>query len=350
MSSLAGRAWSLADLARRFELELSPAEAGAVSVHGLASVAQATPGTLAPLLSSSPRRRAEALASAASAFLVDRPFDQLARPQLVAAEPRRALAALLELFAPVVSRRAGVHRSAVVEAGARISTDAWVGPFCYVAAGARVGAGCQLESHVHLGAGAQLGEGCQLGPHSAVLAGCVLGRDVEVGAGAIIGSAGFGFALGPDGPERLRSLSTVELGDEVAVGANSCVDRGTLAPTRVEAKAKIDNLVQLGHNVEVGSASLICAQAGLAGSVVVGQGALLGGQAGVADHLTIGERARVAAKAGVIGDVAADQSVAGYPARPRARWAREAALLAQLDQLRARVATLETARGAGDDG
>ncbi|PID38328.1 MAG: UDP-3-O-(3-hydroxymyristoyl)glucosamine N-acyltransferase [Deltaproteobacteria bacterium] len=345
---------SLLELARRFGLQLCSSERErATLIHALAPLDQATAGTLAPLLSCGPRRRAQARSSAASAFLLDRHLPELDRPQLVAAEPRRVLAALLEHFAPPPKLRAGVHRSAVIERRARIAADAWVGPFCYVASGARIGAGCQLASHVHIGEGAKLGARAQLGPHSAVLAGCVLGEGVEIAAGAVIGGEGFGFTAGPGAGLaganllRLRSLSHVELDDGVAVGANSCVDRGTLSPTRVAAGAKIDNLVQLGHNVQVGPWAVICAQAGLAGSVVVGAGAQLGGQAGVADNRSIGAEARVAAGSGVIGDVAEGQSVAGYPARPRGRWAREAALLSQLDQLRQRVVELER-RGQDD--
>ncbi|MCK5796253.1 MAG: UDP-3-O-(3-hydroxymyristoyl)glucosamine N-acyltransferase [Deltaproteobacteria bacterium] len=345
-SSRARPPFSLATLARRLGVALGSEAQGATLIAGLASLTGARVGDLAPLLSSD--RMADARSSLASAFLVPSFLPALGRPQLISDDPRRSFAELLEVFAPPRRVLRGVHPSAVVDAGAEVSKDAWVGPFCYVAQGARVAAGCSLMSHVHVGEEAVLGEGCELGPHSTVLARCRLGADVILGAGTVIGGDGFGFALDREGnPLRLRSLSTVELSDAVEVGAHSCVDRGTLDATRVGARAKIDNLVQVGHNVEVGEGVLICAQAGLAGSVHVGAGATLGGQAGIADGLRIGARAKVAAKSGVIGDVDDGAVVAGYPARPRTRWAREAALVAQLDDLRRVVRRRSAEAGPG---
>jgi UDP-3-O-[3-hydroxymyristoyl] glucosamine N-acyltransferase len=176
-----------------------------------------------------------------------------------------------------------------------------------------------------------IGEGCTLGPGVILLPRVRLGNRVTVGAGAVIGDAGFGFAPGPGGALRaIPHLGGVVIEDDVFIGALSTIAAGTLSPTVVRRSAKLDAQVHVGHNCEIGEGAIIAAQSGLAGSVTVGRGALLGGQVGVADHLVIGDGARVAAKSGVIGDVPPGATVAGYPAVDRQRWLRGLAELYRL--------------------
>ncbi|MBN2344217.1 MAG: UDP-3-O-(3-hydroxymyristoyl)glucosamine N-acyltransferase [Deltaproteobacteria bacterium] len=228
---------------------------------------------------------------------------------LVSPQPIVALATLIELFYPTASIPSGVHPSAVVEAGSEVH------PSVYVGAGAVVEAGVSV------------GEGTIIGPRVVVHRNTHIGKYVVIGSGAVIGYDGFGFVPVDNGILKIPQVGGVQIGDFVEIGANSCIDRGTLGDTVVGAGTKIDNLVQIGHNVKIGKNVIIAAQTGLAGSTILADGAMLGGQVGVADHLRIGVGARVGAKSGVIGDVADGDTVSGYPAMSRWQWLRVIAKL-----------------------
>ncbi len=172
------------------------------------------------------------------------------------------------------------------------------------------------------------GEGTIVGEHAVLFDRVVIGRNVEIGAGAVIGAPGFGWATGPRGDvRRVPQIAGVVIEDDVSIGPLCTIDAGTLSPTRIRRGAKLDAHVHVGHNGEIGEGSILAAQCGLAGSVVIGRGVLVGGQAGFADHVRVGDGARVAAKSGVIGDVPPGAVVAGYPAVPRTRWLRALARL-----------------------
>jgi UDP-3-O-[3-hydroxymyristoyl] glucosamine N-acyltransferase len=178
---------------------------------------------------------------------------------------------------------------------------------------------------------ATMGDQAKVGPNVVLLARVVVGRNVEIGAGAVLGSPGFGWATAPDGrTRRVPQLGGVVIEDDVSIGPLCTIDAGTLSPTRIRRGAKLDAQVHIGHNVEIGEGTLVAAQAGFAGSVRVGRGVLVGGQAGIADHVAVGDGARIAAKSGVIGDVPAGAIVAGYPAVSRGRWLRALARLYRL--------------------
>jgi UDP-3-O-[3-hydroxymyristoyl] glucosamine N-acyltransferase len=172
------------------------------------------------------------------------------------------------------------------------------------------------------------GEALRIGEHAVILDRVVIGRNVEIGAGAVIGAPGFGWATGPHGEvRRVPQLAGVVIEDDVSIGPLCTIDAGTLSPTRIRRGAKLDAQIHVGHNADIGEGSILAAQCGLAGSVVIGRGVLVGGQAGFADHVRVGDGARVAAKSGVIGDVPPGAVVAGYPAVPRTRWLRALARL-----------------------
>jgi UDP-3-O-[3-hydroxymyristoyl] glucosamine N-acyltransferase len=175
---------------------------------------------------------------------------------------------------------------------------------------------------------ATYGPGTVRGEHAVLFDRVVIGRNVEIGAGAVIGAPGFGWATGPRGEvRRVPQLAGVVIEDDVSIGPLCTIDAGTLSPTRIRSGAKLDAHVHVGHNAQIGEGSILAAQCGLAGSVVIGRGVLVGGQAGFADHVVVGDGARVAAKSGVIGDVPAGAIVAGYPAVKRTRWLRALARL-----------------------
>ena len=229
---------------------------------------------------------------------------------LVHRHPVVAFAAMIDLFYPESKEPAGIHPSAVVHAAARIHPSVVIGPRAVV------------ES------GVVIGENSIVGPGAILCEGAILGCRVRIGPGAVIGYEGFGFIPSSDTPIKIRQVGCVVIEDDVEIGANTCIDRGTLGATVIGAGSKIDNLVQVGHNARIGRGVLIAGQAGLAGSVTVGDGVLIGGNAGIADHVTIGSSARIAAKSGVVGDIPAGATVAGYPAMERLRWLRSMAVVA----------------------
>lgn len=289
-----------------------------------------------------------ARASRAGAILVARPTDGLAADQLVVAKPPLALARLLELFHPATPVVPGIHPTAVVASDAEIADDAEVGPYAVIGTGARIGSGVVIGAHVVIGDGCVVGDGTVLHPHVVLYRRTRLGARVEVHAGVVLGADGFGYATDRGVHHKIPQVGDVEIGDNVEIGALTAIDRALLGSTRVGAGSKIDNLVQVGHNVEIGPASILCGQAGVAGSARLGAGVVLAGQVGVAGHLTVGDGVQVASKSAVYDSVAPGQAVAGVPAGPIGRWRRQQALLRRLEGLFRRVRTLE--RRAGLEG
>ncbi len=231
-------------------------------------------------------------------------------------DPALALIPILEALVPRRRARAGVHPTAVVESGASVDPTAEVGPYAVLEAGSRVGAGAILGSHVAVGRGAEIGEGVWLHPHVVVYDGVRIGPRSEVHSGTVLGADGFGYAPSPTGIRKIPQVGTVEIGADVEIGANSCVDRASLEVTRIGDGTKVDDLVMVGHNCVVGRHGFICAQVGLAGSTVVGDGVILGGQAGAAGHLRIGNGVKVGAQSGVNVDVPDGENINGSPHLP----------------------------------
>ena len=260
--------------------------------------------------------------------------------RVVVADPYRAFARIMQHWHPSVTpdpgvdSRAWVAPDAVVE-GARVEAFAWVGP------GAVVGPGSWLQSGAVVGAEAMVGRDCRLMPHAVVMDGCTLGDRVWLNPGAVVGGEGFGFAPSPDGHLKIPQAGSVCVGDDVEVGASSCIDRAALDTTRVRAGAKLDNLVQVGHAADVGRHSLLVAFSGVAGSAQLGKGVVLAAKAAVLGHLSIGNGARVGVASAVTSDVDAGAEVTGVPAIKHARWRRAATAFGDLDQLTKTVRRLE---------
>ena len=250
------------------------------------------------------------------------------------ADARLALARLsrrLDPRPPVAD--VGVHATAVVAPTARLGARVAIGPLACVGDDVVLGDDVAIGPGCAIGAGARIGAGTVLRERVVVADGVAIGARCLLQAGAVIGSDGFGYAAGPRGAERIHHLGTVVLGDDVDVGANACIDRATLGATRVGDRSRIDNLVQLGHNVRVGRDVLIAGQAGIAGSTVIGDGVVIGGAAGVADPVRVGDGARIAGGAGVTKSVPDGEAWGGYPAQSVARWARERYLIGRLEAI-----------------
>ena len=291
------------------------------------------------------RYLAAARASRAGAILVGRRTEGLSADQLVVADPQRALAELLDWLHPEPRAAAGVHPTAVLGAGAQVDPGAHVGAYAVIGARARIGAGAAVHAHAVVGEDCEIGAGAVLHPHVVLYRRVRVGAGTVVHAGAVLGADGFGYATDGGGHTKIPQVGDVEIGSDVEIGALSAVDRALLGSTSIGDGTKIDNLVQVGHNVRVGRGAILCGQAGVAGSAQLGDGVVLAGQSGVAGHLVVGNGVRVAAKSAVLEPVAAGETVAGIPAVPIGAWRRQQALFRRLQELWRRLRALE--RGTG---
>jgi UDP-3-O-[3-hydroxymyristoyl] glucosamine N-acyltransferase len=249
---------------------------------------------------------------------------------LVADRPYHAYALAARAFHPIQAvSRPGVSADAHVDAGARLGEGCQVDPGAVVAAGAVIGRRCRIRANAVIGENVVIGDDCDIGA-TASLSHCIIGDRVILHPGACIGQDGFGFAQGAEGHLKVPQLGRVIVEDDVEVGANSSIDRGSGPDTIIGRGCKIDNLVQIAHNVRLGAGCLIVAQVGISGSTQVGDYAVLAGQVGLAGHLKIGKQAVLAAKSGVHADVPAGETYGGIPAIPIRQWRRMVAAMARL--------------------
>ncbi len=253
---------------------------------------------------------------------------------LVVPDPYLAWAHVAALFHPRPAVRAGVHASAVIEPGAAIDPTAEIGPLSVVGSGVEIGPRCRVGAGAVLGAGVMLGPDCRIGA-LASLSHAILGARVYIYPGARIGQEGFGFATGPQGFVTVPQIGRVVIEDDVEVGANSTIDRGSVNDTVIGAGSRLDNLVQIGHNVRLGRCCVVVSQAGISGSTTLEDFVVVAGQAGLTGHLQIGAKARIGAQAGVMHDVGAGVDVLGSPAMPVREFFRNVAALRKLAQRRA---------------
>lgn len=265
-----------------------------------------------------------------------------------------ALAQAAEAFSPPAEPRRGVDPAARVAPDAVVGPECFVGPFVVVGDGARIGARTIVEAGAWVAGGVVIGQDCQIGPNAVCYPGARLGDRVHLKAGAVIGGPGFGFRASTTGPRRLPQLGACVLEDDVEIGSATCVDRGSFDDTVIGRGTKIDNLVQIGHNVRVGERCLIMATTGIAGSVRIGNDVIIAGGVGIADHAVIGDQAVLSAKSVIFGAAAIDPGalVGGYPARPHRAFLRAQAALYRLAPLAEQLAALveaTPARAAPDD-
>lgn len=239
----------------------------------------------------------------------------------------------------------GIHPSALVAPDASVAASATIGPLCVIESGARVGEGAFLQSNVFVGRSSVIGDGCWLMAGVVVSTECTLGKRVKLHPGVVIGADGFGYDLVGGRHEKVPQVGTVDIGDDVEVGANSTIDRSRFERTVVGEGTKIDNLVQIGHNVVIGKHCLLCGQVGVAGSTTVGDYVVLGGQVGLAGHLTVGSGAMVAAQSGVKDDIPAKTTVWGSPSMPLLLEQKIKILRNRLPELFKRVEALEKRSG-----
>lgn len=258
-------------------------------------------------------------------------------------EPKLAFVKAAAWLLPKRAERAEIHPTAIVATTARMGMGVSVGPYAVIEADAEVDAGCEIGAFCFVGRGARMGDGCRLHPRVTLYAGARLGKRVEVHSGAVIGSDGFGYVYAEGRHWKFPQIGGVEIGDDVEVGSNTTIDRGSLDTTRIADGVKIDNLVQIAHNVRVGEHSVIAAQTGVSGSSTLGKGVVVGGQVGIADHCTLEDGAIAGAQAGIPTGktIRKGQVVWGTPARPLGRFKEQYAWFGRLPELAERVKRLE---------
>jgi len=331
--------FTLAELATALgaRLEGDPARV----VTGVATLDRATPAEISFVTHA--RYHDAARVSRAGAFLASDDAGELPGPALRCSAPQRALVDLLLLFHPPATTVPGIDATAVVARGAHVDPTASIGPLTVVEDGAMIGAGARLHALVYVGPGAEIGAESVLYPHVTVRHGVRLGRRVIVHPGAVLGADGFSYVPDAGRHRKVPQVGGVVIEDDVEIGANAAVDRAMLGETVIRRGTKIDNLVQIAHNCDVGEDCVIAAQVGIAGSSRIGRGVVLAGQVGVADHLTVGEGVTAAAQTGIHTDIAAGQTIWGTPARPAFQTKRIAVAANHLPELARRVRALERA-------
>ena len=251
---------------------------------------------------------------------------------------------LLEMYNAAKPRRTGISSRAAVSEKATVGENCYVGDFAVVEEGAKIGPGCQIYPQVYVGAGVEIGEGTTLYPGVKIYEGCKVGARCILHAGAVIGADGFGFMPNADGGfDKIPQLGNVVIEDDVEIGANTCIDRAKTDSTVIRHGVKLDNLIQIGHNVEIGANTVSSAQTGIAGTSKVGSNCFLAGQVGVADHVTIGNRVQVGSKSGIDKSVPDGEIRFGYPALPGMQYHRSSAVFKRLPELDKRVRDLEKA-------
>ncbi len=306
------------------------------AIHGVNTLAAATEGEASFLANK--RYLPDLLTTRASVVLVDeatqaRYAGQVDTVLWACQDPYLAFARLQRHFHPQPVSSGRRHPTAVIAPDAQLADDVDVAAGAVIGEGCRIAAGCLIGAGAVIGRHCQLGENCLIHPRAVIADGCVLGKRVILQSGAVIGSDGFGYAWDGKAHVKIPQTGIVELHDDVEIGANTCIDRGALGNTVVHQGVKIDNLVQLGHNVEIGACSVVVSQVGISGSTHIGRGCQLGGQAGVAGHLTIGDGCKVAAQSGVISNLDAGGTYGGTPAIPHRMWLRSMAMLNRLPEL-----------------
>lgn len=255
--------------------------------------------------------------------------------------PRLAFSKLLELFHPRQSVQKGIHSTAVVDESAKIGENTAVMAYAVIGKNVNIGAGSVIYPYVFIGDNVTIGVNAAIYPGAVIMENTVMGDNAVIRAHAVIGGEGFGFATKDGRHTRIPQIGNVTIGDDVEIGACTTIDNGTLGSTKIGRGTKIDNLVHLGHNVEIGEDCFVIAQTGIAGSTKVGNHVTFAGQTGCTGHITIGDNVTFAGKSGIVGNVASNTINAGFPARPHIEWSRTQVYIKKLPDLAKTVKALE---------
>lgn len=336
---MAGR--NLSEIARLLGLTL---QGGDAVVTGVNTLEDAGPGELAFL--ANPKYTDKLAGTKAAAVIVRPEHAGEVQRALVSENPYQDFGRALALFAAPQGSHTGISPLASIHPDATLGEGVTVYPFVFIGPRAVIGEKTTLFPGCYVGEDCRIGKRTTLYPNAVLMAGCEIGDDCIVQPGAVLGADGFGFARTPGGIQKIPQVGKVSLGNAVEVGANSAVDRAVLDATRIGDGTKIDNLVQVGHNVQVGKNTFLVAQVGISGSTRIGDNCTFAGQAGIAGHLSIGDNVTLGPKAGVAKDIAGDCVMGGIPAVDQTTYMRTLALMPRFPELFKRIARLEKALAA----
>lgn len=316
-----------------------------VLVHDVAKIEEGRSGTLTFL--SNPRYTEYVYTTAASVVIVERDF----RPAkdipkhltlIRVADPRAAFARLLEIHEAQRFEMVGVEQPSYVGPRAKLGENVYVGAFSYIADNVVVEDGVKIYPNCYVGEGVRIGKGTLLHPGVKVLAKCVIGAHCVLHSGVVVGADGFGFTINAKGEqEKMAQIGNVVIEDDVEIGANTTIDRATLGSTFVRTGVKLDNLIQVGHNAEIGAHTVVVSQTGIAGSTRIGSHCMIGGQVGIAGHLVVGDRVKIAAQSGIGSNIPDDAVVQGSPAFPIGDYKRSYVLFRSFPRFKQQIERLE---------
>jgi UDP-3-O-[3-hydroxymyristoyl] glucosamine N-acyltransferase len=307
---------------------------GDLEITGVAGMDDATPSELTFL--SNPKYHRKLKTTRAAAVIVSPDVQAPGRALLRSDNPYLTFAKALEIFAPPHRPPPGIHPTAVIAPDAKLGRNASIGPYAVVEEGVELGDDCVLKSFVVIYRGAKIGDRFFAHAHAVVRENVRIGNNVILQNGVVVGGDGFGFARQADGSYyKIVQAGTVIIEDGVEIQANACVDRAGVGETRLRRGVKVDNLVQVGHGCDIGENTLLCGQAGLAGSCKLGRNVVLAGQVGVAGHLTIGDNVIATAQSGIPSDVEPNSTISGYPAMENSLWLKCAAVYSRLPEIHA---------------
>lgn len=315
-------------------------------LNTVARIEEGGPGALSFL--SNPKYEPYLYTTGSSAVLVKNDFTpsrEVTATLIRVDDPYQALARLLTFYEQAKSPKKGIHPTAVIDEKASLGTDVYVGACAVVSENAVIGDGCSLHPQVYIGENVKIGKNCTLHPGVKVYRDCVIGNDCILHAGAVIGADGFGFAPVTDSNfMKIPQIGNVILEDNVEIGSNTCIDRATMGSTIIRKGVKLDNLIQVGHNCEIGENTVIAAQSGLAGSSVVGRNCMFGGQVGLAGHLRIADGVKIGAQSGIMSTISEENATyLGYPATDSKQFLKTTVYLRKLPDLSNRIDDLAKA-------
>ena len=284
------------------------------TVHTFAKIEEGTPGAISFL--SNPKYTHYIYTTESSIVLVneDLELNQPVKATLIRVKNAyECVAKLLQLYQSAQPKKKGIHPQAFVSPTAKVGNDCYIGAFAYIGDNVQIGDNTQIYPHTVVEDGVNMGNGCLIYPNVTIYKDCRIGNNVTIHAGSVIGADGFGFAPNTEGYDKIPQIGIVILEDDVEIGANTCVDRSTMGATIVHKGVKLDNLVQIAHNVEVGENTVMSAQTGVAGSTKIGKWCMFGGQVGLAGHITIGEKTFLGAQSGVPSSLKGNETLIGTP-------------------------------------
>ncbi|KGI60267.1 UDP-3-O-(3-hydroxymyristoyl)glucosamine N-acyltransferase [Prevotella sp. S7 MS 2] len=312
------------------------------TVNTFAKIEEGTPGAISFL--SNPKYTHYIYSTESSVVLVDESveLEKPVKATLIRVKSAyESVAKLLQIYEASKPKKAGIDSLAFISPTAKIGKDVYIGAFSYIGDNANIGDGCQIYPNTVVGDNVTLGSECLLYPHVTIYQGCKIGNRVTLHAGSVIGSDGFGVAPNTDGYSKIPQIGIVIIDDEVEIGANTCIDRSTMGATRIKKGVKLDNLVQIAHNTEIGENTVMSAQVGVAGSTKVGDWCMFGGQVGIAGHAKIGNKVFLGAQSGVPGNIKDDCTLIGTPPMAPKAYFKSQAIFRKLPEMYKQLSTLQ---------